>query len=97
VTRDERWYRDALHREVGGEVEVKLPGGDRIDILTATEIIEVKAARNWKAAFGQVVIYSKYYPHHAKRIHLFGEVPSLGLAEIYSHCQLYGVRVTHVS
>jgi len=93
-TKNEQWNRDELHRQVGGKVEVELPDGDRIDILTATEIIEVKVAQNWKAALGQVLAYSKYYPYHQKRIHLFGKLPAMGLPEISRRCQTHQVKVS---
>jgi len=93
-TKNEQWYRDDLHRQVGGQIEVELPDGGRIDILTATELIEVKAARNWRHALGQVLDYGKYYPYHQKRIHLFGKLPAMGLLEIRQSCQDHGVKVT---
>lgn len=95
TVRDERWYRDALHRKVGGSVEVALPDGDRIDILTAGEVIEVKAARHWKSALGQVLAYSAHFPQNSRRIHLFGPLPAMGLAEIQRRCAAHGVHVTH--
>lgn len=42
-----------------------------IDILTPSEIIEVKAANEWKDAVGQVMVYSLFYENHVSRIHLF--------------------------
>jgi hypothetical protein len=59
-----------LQKELGGEIEVKIQEG-RIDLLTKTEIIEIKNANNWKHALGQILIYGLYYPTHKKRIHLF--------------------------
>lgn len=52
------------------KTEVCCPVG-RIDVLTDWEIIEVKKISEWKSAIGQVLVYSLYYPHHSKRIHLF--------------------------
>ena len=43
----------------------------RIDILTDTEIIEVKKYTNRLASVGQILYYSKYYSNHKMRIHLF--------------------------
>lgn len=38
----EAWYRDRLARQLKGKTEVSTTDGGRIDILTATEVIEVK-------------------------------------------------------
>jgi hypothetical protein len=54
-----------------GCLEVQTPIG-QIDLLTSTEIIEIKNAKHWKHAVGQVLMYSNYYPRHSRRIHLFG-------------------------
>lgn len=43
------------------------------DLLTQTEIIEVKHLSEWKSAMGQILAYSGFYPEHHKRIHLFGK------------------------
>jgi hypothetical protein len=59
-----------LHKELGGDMEVKTPAGF-IDLLTETEVIEIKHADHWKHAVGQVMAYASFYPHHKKRIHLF--------------------------
>ena len=69
--RNEAYYRDKLARSLNAKTEVVIPGG-RIDILSDSQIIEVKHIRNWKAALGQIIVYGDYYPHHQKRIHLFG-------------------------
>jgi hypothetical protein len=86
-------YRDRLAQSLGGEIEVVTPVG-RIDIVTATEIIEVKAATQWKQAFGQIMMYGHYYPQHQKRIHLFGKMSTASLAQVEAHCGSHGVRVT---
>jgi hypothetical protein len=61
---------DQLNIDLNGEREVVTPCG-RIDILTKTEIIEVKKYKGWKAALGQILVYGNFYPQHKKRIHLF--------------------------
>jgi hypothetical protein len=90
--RGESYYRDKLAVAEGGKIEVSIPGG-RIDVLTNSEVIEVKAARNWMHALGQVQIYGSHFPRHRKRIHLFGEL-TVPLKDIEKHCQRLGVRVT---
>jgi hypothetical protein len=61
---------DQLNSDLNSEREVVTPCG-RIDILTKTEIIEVKEYKGWKAALGQILVYANFYPEHQKRIHLF--------------------------
>jgi hypothetical protein len=50
-----------LQSKLGGQTE------------TETEIIEVKQVSDWKAALGQILTYSAFFPEHTKRIHLFGD------------------------
>ena len=45
----EHQIRDRLHQKLGGLKEVATPAG-RIDLLTDTEIIEIKRVSDWKAA-----------------------------------------------
>jgi len=66
----EKQVRDRLQVALGGLIEVITPIG-RIDLLTDTEIIEVKVVNDWKAGMGQVLAYSAYFPSHEKRLHLF--------------------------
>ena len=61
-----------LQTKLGGQTEVVTAVG-RIDLLTETEIIEVKQVSDWKAALGQILTYSGFFPEHIKRIHLFGD------------------------
>ena len=86
--------RDRLHQKLGGLIEVTTPSG-RIDLLTDTEIIEVKRFADWKAALGQILVYSAFYPEHQKRIHLFGRRDELTkIADVYSACLNFDVVVT---
>ncbi len=86
-------YSDALSHELNGKREIKTPVG-RIDILTCSEVIEVKHVSVWKAAVGQAILYSAYYPQHGKRIHLFGNVEFNQKELIEIACIKIGVRVT---
>jgi hypothetical protein len=85
--------RDRLHQKLGGEIEVSIPVG-RIDLLTATELIEVKQIKEWKDALGQVLSYSAFFPNHIKRIHLFGLANSSKLAIAQLTCSSLHVSVT---
>lgn len=84
--------RDRLAQSIpGSQTEVATPWG-RIDILTPTEVIEVKRASQWKQAIGQVKIYSQAYPHRQPRIHLFGTIQQKTL--IQKACRNQGIRCT---
>jgi hypothetical protein len=67
----ESQIRDRLKSQLGGLTEVKTAAG-RIDLLTETEIIEVKRVGEWKSGLGQLLVYSGFYPEHQKRLYLFG-------------------------
>ncbi len=66
----------------------------RIDILTKTELIEVKRVNGWKSAIGQVKSYGRYYPDHCLRIHLFGQLTQKLLLTIQDHCQSENISLT---
>ena len=89
----EKLAQKRLSRSLGGKMEVITPVG-RIDILTSTEIIEVKVAQSWKSAMGQIIAYSYFYPSHQKRIHLYGSAHSDSKEYIEKICNAYGVIVT---
>jgi hypothetical protein len=90
----EAWYRDRLAKKLKGKKEVNTEAG-RIDILTDTELIEVKQVSGWKGAIGQVKSYGRYYPEHSLRIHLFGKLTEKRLRMIQGVCQSEGILVTY--
>jgi hypothetical protein len=57
VTITEHWLRDELASQLCGITEALLPYG-RADVLTATAVFEVEAARKWRAGMRQVLAYS---------------------------------------
>lgn len=85
--------RDKLALREGGVTEVSVECG-RIDVLTPTEVIEVKRVKGWKGAIGQVMVYGRVFPSRTKRIHLYGN----GALETYvlaqKHASELGIRVT---
>jgi DNA-binding MarR family transcriptional regulator len=89
----ERRIRDRLKVELGGEIEVATAVG-RIDLLTATEVIEIKNINDWKEALGKLLAYSAFFPEHSKRIHLFGRVDLTKLALAQATCSEFGITVT---
>ncbi len=87
--------RDRLAQSIpGSRTEVSTEFG-RIDILTPTEVIEVKRATQWKQAIGQVEIYLHTYPNHKPRIHLFGKTKHQAM--IQAVCQTKGICCTFAS
>jgi DNA-binding transcriptional ArsR family regulator len=91
--RIESQIRDSLKSQLGGLTEVKTPAG-RIDLLTETEIVEVKRICDWKSALGQVLAYSAFYPEHRKRLHLFGSAKDEGkIADIANSCLAFEVSI----
>jgi hypothetical protein len=68
----ERFVRDWLQSELGGETEVPTPDGP-IDLLTDKNIIEVKAIEQWKEAIGHIITKSANYPELHAGILLFGK------------------------
>lgn len=51
------------------------PAGE-IDILTPTELLEIKNWNDWMKGIGQLYCYSFYFPDRMKWLHLFGQPPS---------------------
>ena len=89
----ERNIQLRLQSALGGQTEVRCPTG-YIDLLTESEIIEIKSISGWKSAIGQVVVYGKSYPFHQKRIHLFGAATQESLIFIKDSCVSLGIVVT---
>ena len=89
----ERDVRDRLQTQLGGVAEAYTKYG-LIDLLTDTELIEVKAVDRWKDAIGHIVAKSEKYPTHKKRLHLFGpEAPIL--EHIETICDRLHIQVTY--
>ena len=87
----EKQIQIRLQKELGGEIEVLTDSG-YIDLLTDTEIIEIKSGKNWKEAVGQVLMYSLDFPSHKKRIYLFDMKKD---KKIESKCQIYNIHVSY--
>ncbi|CAB1121308.1 unnamed protein product [Ectocarpus sp. CCAP 1310/34] len=89
--------RDALASIVGGETEKETPVGF-IDVLSDTEVIEVKYYKQWRGALGQVLAYQAYYPGLAKRVHLFAQTGKKDTEKYVestkSVCDTHAVKVT---
>lgn len=83
----------ALARLTGGEREVRVETGI-IDVLTPTQVIEVKHVSEWKHAVGQVLIYSLSFPTLDKRIHLYGHCTKDTKMKITYYAKQLGILAT---
>ena len=88
----EREVRDRLQAQLGGKVEAYTKYG-LIDLLTETELIEIKVVHRWKDAIGHILAKSEKYPNHHKRLHLFGHQEPI-LDNIQEVCDRLDIRVT---
>jgi len=87
----EKEIQQRLHENLGGEIEVYTKFG-YIDLLTQTELIEIKDGSAWKHGLGQLLAYRKFYLKHNLRLHLFNiDVND----EISEWCNEYNVIVTY--
>jgi hypothetical protein len=84
----EKKIADELAHQLNGRREVQIECG-RIDIMTDTEVIEVKVASLWKHALGQVQAYA-YETKLRPRIHLIGDVPPIA----YTICKHFNVDIS---
>ncbi len=62
-------YKDLLN----ATTEVETPAG-YIDLLTDSQIIEIKSANNWKHGVGQLICYGSFYENHKKYLYLFDHI-----------------------
>jgi len=88
----ERDVRDRLQSQLGGQVEAYTRYG-LIDLLTATELIEIKTVDRWKDEVGHILAKAHKYPNHAKRLHLFSSEKPI-LETIEQVCTPHNIRVT---
>ncbi|MBW4499449.1 MAG: hypothetical protein KME57_07740 [Scytonema hyalinum WJT4-NPBG1] len=90
----EEYFVKLLSEKLGGIYSISIPGG-KVDILTYTEIIEVKEYSRWKEALGQILAHGYFYPHLEKRIHLIGSGDTdSSLIYIKEICNGHGIIVT---
>ena len=89
----EQYVRDQLCAAVNGQIEHVLPSGDRIDVLTADTIYEVKPPEQYKAAIGQLLVYGQFFPLHRKTLYLTKLGTPRKIATILQDCQRHGIFV----
>jgi hypothetical protein len=83
--------KERLYSELGGIKEYETKFG-YIDLLTDTEIIEIKVGYNWKHGVGQLLAYGEFFPKHIKRLHLFD---ILNNEDVNLFCRKYDIRVSY--
>jgi hypothetical protein len=81
-----------MYEELGGKMEAFTVAG-RIDLVTDTEVIEIKQIAQWKDAVGEVLSKGQFFPKHHKRIHLFGAADKL-MEVIVASCSVLEIVVT---
>ena len=88
----EKLYQSQLHYKVGGQREVPTSVGI-IDILNDTHIIEVKEAKDWKHAIGQILCYDQYKQGRTRVIALFGKISRKLKGEVEYCCSNLNIEV----
>ena len=89
--------RDDLAAKEGGDTEVMTSHGRYVDVLTPSEVIEVKRAMQATAALGQVLDYAMDWPLRTPRVHLFGtaqQLAALSMQRLQILHDAHGVRLT---
>ncbi|MBP5977039.1 hypothetical protein HW132_31045 [Brasilonema sp. CT11] len=90
----EQSIRNRMLARLGGQIEVRTAFGC-VDLLTPTEIIEIKPIDDWKTALTEVQAYGAIFPTHKKRIHVFGTKEELTkLTRIKTACDSFDVSAT---
>jgi hypothetical protein len=93
----ERDVRQRLAVTLGGE-ECVIGQFGEIDLVTATEVIEIKFVKRWTHALGQVLAHAKSMPGKLPRVHFFGQSEDF-LFGILDHIKLlyddFHVEITH--
>lgn len=84
---------DRLAIAVQGKREVLTPSG-RIDVLSPSQVIEVKRAAKWRGALGQVLDYAQHYTSHGRRIHLCDVPAAFDFQKVLAACASVDVVVT---
>jgi hypothetical protein len=90
----ERFVRDWLQSKIGGQPEAPSPDGP-IDLLTDEEVVEVKAAHNWKDGIGHVLVKARNYPDRYKCLLLFGET-GYNLDHTQKRCDEFDIQLGFV-
>lgn len=91
----EREIKQKLMDELGGRETACAIG--RPDLITETEVIEIKTWAEWKKGLGQILIYKLFWPNLVPRLHMFNlpETDITGRVMLAkSITETYGVKWT---
>ena len=88
--------------EIQKRLELETGGGHQScptgipDIVSDDSLIEIKTWRDYKYAFGQLLLYRKYFPGRQPRIHFFGKrITNLkALKDIYEAAKEQNIVIT---
>lgn len=91
-------YRDLVaSRHTDSRTEVSCRSG-AIDVLTASEVIEIKRLSEWKNGIGQLIAYGFDFPDRKKRLHVLVPRSDFFYATTIQHvtrvCASVGISVT---
>jgi hypothetical protein len=86
----EREIQERLHKELRGVKEYKTINGN-IDLLTDSDLIEIKVHENWKHGIGQILAYSTQLRDHKLRLHLFDGQYDKNIEDV---CNEFNISVT---
>jgi len=91
---EKKWQQFIADRE-NAQTEAKVKGG-RVDVLSDSNVIEVKRACDWKHALGQVLVYSQSFEDRVPWICLFGVKDDLDREYVVEVCYKLGVEVEFI-
>ena len=90
-------YEAVLQAKLAAETKgtMKKCGIGFVDLVTATEIIEIKLWADYYKAIGQIIMYAVFFPGLKKRIHFFGTKPKQAIQDaIKAACEKHEITVT---
>lgn len=76
-------YEDAVQKRLAQETKgvMKKCLAGVVDLVSDTEIIEIKLWSNYFKAIGQIMLYGLSFPDKQKRIHFYGNQPSKAIVD----------------
>lgn len=96
-------YTERRHVELGISLREMLSGYERehwtpsgyADLVSPTEVVEIKSAQKWQEGLGQLLSYAHYLPGRQPTLHLFGYMSEVSKLACENVCAGLGVTVTY--
>jgi hypothetical protein len=90
----EKYIQRKLNNEIYHGIEEVSNIHGRIDILTPTDIVEVKEIAKYKHGVGQLLAYSTLYPNRTLILYVFGTPDEIGRYQnpCISYCSNYNIE-----